>query len=128
MDRIYSRAPGGDEYPVEFAPTGPEDRGQFGRMRIRKQGNGTNGAPPQLRDTWWHRCPWCREMIEIPHERLYVDAGRIRIDGTIICGHCEIVYLIDDGVARRLLDVEGAGHSAVTSEALAASREDNKKC
>ncbi len=121
MDRIYSRAPDGDDYPIEFAPTGPEDRGQLGRIRIRKQTNGTNGAPPQLRDTWWLRCPWCREMIEIPIARLYVYAGRIRIEGTIVCGHCETVYLVDDGVARRVPGVEGEGRSAVTSQPLGAS-------
>lgn len=124
MDRIRSRAPVGDEYPVEFVPAGPEDRGQLGRVWIRKQ----NGSTPALRDVWWHRCPWCREMVELPRERLYVDAGRIRIEGTIICQHCETAYSVAEGVARRLPDVEGAGHSAVTSEAFNASRGDCKKC
>jgi uncharacterized protein YbaR (Trm112 family) len=108
----------GDEYPVEFVPAGPEDRGQLGRVWIRER----NGSTPALRDVWWHRCPWCREMVEIPRERLYVDAGKIRIDGTIVCAHCETVYLVDDGIAHRVRDVEGTGHSAVTSETLAASR------
>ena len=120
MDRIYSRAPDGDEYPIEFVPAGPEDRGQLGRVRIRaQQKNGTNGALPALRDLWWLRCPWCREMIEIPIARLYVDAGRIRIDGTIVCDHCETAYVVDVGLARRVPGVEGAGRSAVTSDPLA---------
>ena len=116
MDRIYSRAPAGDEYPIEFAPTGPEDRGQIGRVRIRAQQNGTNGKGPAVRDLWWLRCPWCREMVEIPIARLHVASGRIRIDGTVVCGHCEATYVVDAGRARRVLDVEGAGPPAVTSE------------
>ena len=118
MDRIYSRAPAGDEYPVEFAPAGPTDRGHLGRVRKRIQ----NGATPALRDLWWLRCPWCREMVELPHSRLHVEAGRVRIDGTIVCGHCEAAYVVAGGVARRVPDVEGAGHSAVTSDLLDASR------
>ena len=95
MDRIYSRAPDGNEYPIKFAPQGPEDRGQLGHLLIRDQPNGTNGATtPTLRDVWWLRCPWCREMVEVPLERLHVDAGRVRIDGTIVCGHCETVYVV----------------------------------
>ncbi len=120
MARIYSRAPDGDEYPIEFAPTGPEDRGQIGRVRIRAQ----NGTAPTLRDLWWLRCPWCREMVEIPRERLYVETGAIRIDGTIICGHCESAYVVTAGRARRVLDIEGAGPSAVTSKPVNASKGD----
>ncbi len=116
MDRIYSRAPEGDEYPIEFAPIGPEDRGQLGRVRLRDQGsNGPADAPPALRDLWWLRCPWCREMIQVPIERLHVERGRIRIDGRIVCGHCETTYVVDAGRARRVRDVEGAGPGGVTS-------------
>lgn len=114
MDRIYSRAPAGDEYPIELAPVGPEDRGQVGRVRIRIE----NGSMPALRDLYWLRCPWCREMIEFPPERLNVEAGLVRIDGTIVCGHCEAAYVVDAGRARRVPDVEGAGHSTLTSEPL----------
>ncbi len=117
MDRIRSRAPGGDEHPIEFTPAGPEDRGHLGRVHIRMR----NGSTPALRDVWWLRCPWCREMVELSHERLYVEAGRVRIEGAVLCAHCETVYSVADGVARRLPDVEGAGRSAVTSEPLAAS-------
>ena len=116
MDQIYSRAPDGDEYPIEFTPAGPEDRGHVGRVRIRAQ----NGVSPKLRDIWWLRCPWCREMVELPLKRLYADAGRIRIEGTIVCGHCETAYLVVDGKARRC-SVERKGRADVTSKPLGAS-------
>ena len=74
-----------------------------------------------MHDLWWLRCPWCREMVEFPRERLHVVAGRIRIEGTIVCGHCEYIYDVDEGMARRVRDVERPGHSAVTSESLGAS-------
>ncbi len=117
LDRIRSRAPAGDEHAIEFAPAGPEDRGQLGRVRIRDR----NGSTPALRDVWWLRCPWCREMVELPRQRLNVEACKVRIDGTIVCGHCEAAYVVADGRARRVPGVEGAGHSAVTSEPLSAS-------
>lgn len=117
MDQIYSRSPDGDEYPIEFAPVGPEDRGQVGRVRVRDQGtNGPTGPPPTLRDLWWLRCPWCREMVRLSIERLHLEAGHIRIDGTIVCDHCESVYVVDAGLARRVRGVEGAGSGDVTSE------------
>ena len=124
MDRIYSRAPQGDEYPIEFAPVGPEDRGQIGRVRIRAQSGAQNGASPMLRDLWWLRCPWCREMIELPRERLHLDAGLVRIDGTIVCQHCETAYGVVAGLAVRVQDVEGAGRVDVTSEPTGTSRKD----
>ena len=119
MERIYSRAPEGDEYPIEFAPAGPEDRGQIGRVRLRVQ----NGSGPQLHDLWWLRCPWCREMIELPRERINVEGGFLRIDGTVHCSHCESAYEIAAGVARRIPDVEGAGQVGVTSKPIGASND-----
>lgn len=123
MDRIYSRAPTGDEYPIEFMPAGPTDRGHVGRVLIRAR----NGSTPSLRDLWWLRCPWCREMVEVPRERLSVEAGKVRIDGTIVCGHCEAVYVVDAGRAKRVPGVEGAGHSAVTSDPLGASTKEDSR-
>lgn len=118
MGRIYSRLPG-NECPVEFASVGPEDRGQIGRIRIRS----TNGnGQPAVSDVWWQRCPWCRELVEIDVARLHVVAGLIRIDDPVVCSHCEILYTVDAGVATKL-DVEGAGHPAVTSKAFNATRE-----
>lgn len=111
MEQIRSRAPGGDEYPIVFAPTGPEDRGQLGRVRIRTQ----NGSK-SVRDVWWLRCPWCREMVEFPAKRLHVDGGVVHIDGTVVCTHCETIYTIDEGRALRVRGVEGAGPEDVTSE------------
>lgn len=118
LDRIRSRAPTGDEYSIEFMPAGPTDRGHIGRVLIRA----SNGSTPSLRDLWWLRCPWCREMVEFPRDRLNVEAGRVRIEGTIVCGHCEAVYVVDAGQAKRVPGVEGEGHSAVTSEPLNASK------
>lgn len=119
MDRIYSRVPSGDEYPIEFMPAGPTDRGHVGRVLIRSR----NGSTPSLRDLFWLRCPWCREMVEVPRGRLNVEAGDVRIDGTIVCGHCEAVYVVAGGRARSVVGVEGAGRSAVTSGAFNASKE-----
>ncbi len=116
MERIYSRAPNGDEYSIELMPVGPEDRGQIGRVRIRAQNGST-----EMRDLWWLRCPWCRELVEISLERLNVDAGVVRIDGTIICPHCEAVYEVNAGRARRLH--AGAGCEVVTSEPIVASEQ-----
>ncbi len=120
MDQIYSRAPEGNDYPVVFTPAGPEDRGHVGRVHIRSQ----NGSEPRLRDVWWLRCPWCREMVEIPIGRLHVDAGRVRIQGTIVCQHCETAYRVDDGRAQRCdrsPDVEREGRADVTSDSVEAS-------
>ena len=97
MDRIYSRVPKGDEYPIEFMPAGPTDRGHVGRVLIRC----SNGTTPSVRDLWWLRCPWCREMIEVPRDRLRVKAGKVEIDGRIVCEHCETVYVVAGGRARR---------------------------
>ena len=114
MDRIRSRPPPGDDYPVELAPAGPEDRGQVGRVRIRTE----NGAGPQLRDVWWLRCPWCREMIELAAERIFMDAGVLRVIDPVMCLHCEAIYTIGAGRARRL---ECAGRPGVTSDPTTAS-------
>ncbi len=82
------------EAEILMAGYGPEDRGELGRLRVR--------GPTGVRWVWQLRCPWCRDLIEIEAERVFMLRGKITIrGGPVRCSQCEAETDIDEGVGRR---------------------------
>lgn len=93
MAEIRSAVPAGDA-EICMAGYGPEDRGELGRLRVR--------GPMGVRWVWQLRCPWCRDLIEIAAERVYMLRGKITIrGGPVRCNQCETGTDIAAGVGRR---------------------------
>lgn len=87
--------PGADcEVAIVFSA--PEQRGDLGRVLMRVGDNGNRKV------VWWLRCPWCREILDVPAASVNMKAGRLSIAGTISCQTCENDYRIADGCAKKL--------------------------
>ena len=98
MDRSHSARPKGETCLVGIVAQGPEDRGQVGRMQIRDPVTPQN-LYPSVRNAWLLRCPWCRELIEIAPERVFVVAGEVEIhEGPVDCPNCSQGTRIESGI------------------------------
>ncbi len=86
----------GPESVITMVYAAPEQRGDLGHVLMRVGDNGNR------KEVWWLRCPWCREILDVPAASVNMKAGRLSIDGTISCQTCENAYQIADGCAKKL--------------------------
>ncbi len=92
----------GPECDIHMQAGAPEGRGDIGRVLQRTGDNGN------LRELWWLRCPWCRELLELDAAQLHMEAGLLRYGATIHCDTCTSDYEITAGEAVK----SGAGGTA----------------
>ena len=93
MEHSQSGRPKDGRCAVGIVAQGPEDRGDLGRIQMR------DPETSRLRYAWVLRCPWCRELIEIASERIFVSAGEPTIKGGAVdCPNCSQGTVIRSGV------------------------------